>query len=336
MKILSVSDIGGLLQKLGRAQFIHLLYEKLESDFKRWQEFHLSPRHALHYPHGVMELMPCADNRYYSFKYVNGHPKNTRKGKLSVVAIGMLADVDSGYPLMLCEMTLLTALRTACTAVLAASYLAKTSSSRLGIIGTGAQSEFLVTAFMEFFPLRRIDYFDIDDQAMSKFAANVKSLPCELVQCSSIARLIPDKDIIITATAAKKQQSLFAAEQLYPGLFIYAMGGDCPGKVEFDASLLECCQLFVEYLPQSAGEGEIQQCPEQYAVTELWEVIQGSRAGRLADTDIIFFDSVGFAMEDFSVLTLVYELLEQYPLGIDLDMIPTPSDPKNLFAVLPG
>ena len=97
----------------------------LEKDFGRWHEFLLSPRHATHYPHGVIELMPCADQQFYDFKYVNGHPGNPLIGRLSVVAIGLLSDVVSGYPLMISEMTLLVAFRTAATDVLAVKYLAR-------------------------------------------------------------------------------------------------------------------------------------------------------------------------------------------------------------------
>ena len=64
--------------------------------------------------------MPTADETAYGFKYVNGHPKNTRSGLQTVTAFGLLADVKTGYPVLLTEMTLLTALRTAATSAVAA------------------------------------------------------------------------------------------------------------------------------------------------------------------------------------------------------------------------
>ena len=69
--------------------------------------------------------MPTADDALYAFKYVNGHPKNTREGLQTVTAFGLLADVATGYPVLLSEMTLLTALRTAAMSSLAAKYLAR-------------------------------------------------------------------------------------------------------------------------------------------------------------------------------------------------------------------
>ena len=95
---------------------------------------------------GVIELMPICDDEYYAFKYVNGHPYNPQSNKLTVVAVGMLSQVKDGYPLMISEMTLLTALRTAGTSALAARYLAKPNSKVMAMIGTGSQSEFQVIA----------------------------------------------------------------------------------------------------------------------------------------------------------------------------------------------
>lgn len=57
--------------------------------------------------------MPCSDEILYSLKFVNGYPDNTKQGKLCVTAMRVLTDVESGYTLMINEMTLLTTIRTA-------------------------------------------------------------------------------------------------------------------------------------------------------------------------------------------------------------------------------
>ncbi|WP_269465805.1 hypothetical protein [Vibrio natriegens] len=100
----------------------------IEQDFLRWKDFDKSARLAAHSDIGVIELMPVADAQQYSFKYVNGHPANTEKGMLTVMAFGVLADVDTGYPVLLSELTLTTALRTAATSVMVAK---KTGQKKL-------------------------------------------------------------------------------------------------------------------------------------------------------------------------------------------------------------
>jgi len=278
--------------------------------------------------------MPCADQQHYAFKYVNGHPGNPLKGKLTVVAIGLLSDVDSGYPLMISEMTLLTALRTAATGVLAAKYLAREDAKSLAIIGTGAQAEFQVCGFAAYFQLEEVRFFDTDPKAMVKFSRNLSGQKFTLIPCSSIIETVRHADIVITATAAKRRQSLFEFEDISSGTHIHAMGGDCPGKTELSAEFLNQVKLVVEYKSQSLVEGEVQQCEANLVYAELWELVSKNKPGRQNHQEITLFDAVGFALEDYSILRVVHELAKEYQLGAELPLIPELNDPKNLFGLL--
>jgi ornithine cyclodeaminase len=333
MKIMTVSDIQKLIELIGLERFFKRITAELEEDFSRWYGFLLSPRHATHYLHGVIELMPCADQQFYAFKYVNGHPGNPYNGKLSVVAVGLLSDVATGYPLMISEMTLLTAFRTAATGVLAAKYLANKDSKTLAIIGTGAQSEFQVLAFASFFPIEEVRFFDIDPQAMGKFTQNLAGRQFRLTPCGNIAETVHHADILITATAAKKRQSLLGIGDIAPGAFILAMGGDCPGKTELSVEFLNHVKVVVEFQPQTLIEGEVQQCPSNTVYAELWELVCKHKPGRQNNSEVILFDSVGFALEDYSILRVVFELANEYQLGTDLPLIPDLEDPKDLFGL---
>ncbi|WP_411725263.1 ornithine cyclodeaminase [Methyloglobulus sp.] len=334
MKILTVADILKLIQAVGLENFFKRVIAALEEDFGRWDEFLLSLRTATYYPHGVIELMPCADQQLYAFKYVNGHPGNPLKGKLNIVAIGMLCDVASGYPLMMSEMTLLTAFRTAAMGVLAAKYLARGDAKSLAIIGNGAQAEFQVIAFASFFKLEYVRFIDVEPQTMAKFSRNLSGQKFRLIPCSSIAEAVHHADIVITATAAKRRQSLFEFEDISPGTYIHAMGGDCPGKTELSGEFLDQVKLVVEYTPQTLVEGEVQQCAANRIYAELWELVCKNKPGRQDKHEITLFDSVGFALEDFSILRVVYELAKESKLGLELPMVPDLDDPKNLFGLL--
>lgn len=334
MKLITIPTLQELVRRVGLEVFNARLLETLEQDFARWQAFQLSPRHATHYPHGVIELMPCADDRLYSFKYVNGHPSNPQQGKLSVVALGLLADVASGYPLMLCEMTWLTALRTASTAALGAKYLARLDSRVLGIIGTGAQSEFQVRALSGVRHIETVRYFDVDPKAMAKFAHNLGGGGQRLVPCNSASEVVAGSDLVVTATAAKHKDRILTDEMIGPGVHIHGLGGDCPGKTELDPALLDRAKVVVEYLPQSREEGEIQNRPEAKIHAELWELVSGSKPGRESADELTLFDSVGFALEDYSALRLVHEMAGETGIGEEVDLIPDLEDPKDLFGPL--
>ena len=334
MKVITIDALRQIIDRVGLHGFMRKVILALEEDFLRWDEFHKSPRHAVHYPEGVIELMPCGDDALYAFKYVNGHPKNTHEGKLSVIGLGLLAEATSGYPLMLSEMTLLTAFRTAAVTALGAKYLARPDSACLALVGTGAQAEFQLLACRTLLPFECVRYYDLDSEAMEKFAAYARSHVDSLVPCADITETVKGADMVITATAAKKRIRLLSRRMVGPGVHIHALGGDCPGKTELDPELLKHCKIVVEYLPQSQCEGEIQNLADLPVHGELWELLDGRKAGRENDQEITLFDSVGFALEDFSILRLVYRLACELEIGEELALIPSVSDPKNLFGLL--
>ncbi|MEZ0123564.1 MAG: ornithine cyclodeaminase [Candidatus Reddybacter sp.] len=334
MKLLSVNGLRNLVASMGQVPFYRAVLKTLESDFLRWGEFIKTPRLATHYPFGVIELMPCADQQFYSFKYVNGHPQNTQQGKLCVVALGILADVESGYPLLFSEMTLLTAIRTAAVTALAARCLARPDSRHLAMIGTGAQAEFQVNMVAQVLNLECVRYFDLDPRAMGKFTRNMCSSGLELRPCMNIREAVADADMIITATAAKQVNDLIKLDWLKSGVHIHAMGGDCPGKTELGQDLLQASKIVVEYRQQSLLEGEMQNLDEAVLYAELWQLLAGQLPGRENETEFTLCDAVGFALEDFSIIKLLHTYSQQQPYDQyfdDIAMLPTMVDPKDLY-----
>ncbi len=334
VRVITVQDVNQLLKKVTLKTFFLKLIDQLNSDYSRWHEFQKSPRHATHVPDGVIELMPISDKEYYSFKYVNGHPNNTRQHKQTVIATGQLSLVESGYPVLISEMTVLTAIRTAATSAMASQYLARKNAKTFGIIGCGAQSEFQVLAHHFALDVHEIYYFDTDPHAMEKFAANLEPYRLKMHPCSDGRSIVEKCDIVTTATAQTGRHKIVETDWVKKGCHLNKIGGDTPGKTELEASLLKKCKIVVELLEQTRVEGEIQQVKNSPVYAEIWELATGQKKGRESDDEITLFDSVGFAIEDYSVLRLVYQLAEEHQLGHQLDMIPHVPDPKNLFGVI--
>ena len=331
---LSAPDAVALVRRKGLKACIAGIAHNIRADFLRWHDFDKSARVAHHSADGVIELMPIADDTAYSFKYVNGHPRNTAIGLSTVMAFGVLADVATGAPTLVSELTLTTALRTAATSALAAQALARPDSRVMALIGNGAQSEFQAIAFQHLVGIDTVRLFDIDPAATARLAANLAGSGLKVQICASTREAVQGADIVTTVTADKQYATILSADMLAPGQHINAVGGDCPGKTELAADVLEAGKVFVEFTPQSRIEGDIQQMPADFAVTELWAVLAGHATGREHDAQITVFDSVGFALEDFSALRFMHETALALGLGERLALIPQLADPKNLFGTL--
>jgi ornithine cyclodeaminase len=330
----SVDHMMKIVLEIGVEEVLRGIAAYIEEDFRRWNLFDKTPRVASHSPEGVIELMPTSDGKVYGFKYVNGHPKNMKEGLQTVTAFGVLSDVDTGYPVLLSEMTILTALRTAATSAVAAKYLAPKGSDCMAIIGNGAQSEFQALAFKAILGISKLRLYDIDPAATEKCATNLAGRGFEIVRCRSAEEAVEGAHIITTVTADKQYATILTDNMVGSGVHINAIGGDCPGKTELHKDILLRSDIFVEYPPQTRIEGEIQQLPEDYPVVEMWQVIRGEVQGRRDDKQITLFDSVGFAIEDFSALRYIRDQLEQTRHFQNLDMIADPDEPRDLFGMV--
>lgn len=331
-QFIGTGDIRTLLHRTGIEPFLVGLADYIEADFRRWESFEKAARLASHSRDGVIELMPASDGELYAMKFVNGHPKNTAAGKLTVTAFGVLADVATGYPVLVSEMTILTALRTAATSAVAARALARPGARVLALIGAGAQSEFQALAFKALLGIDQVRVFDIDPDAVDKFCLNLAATGLRIVRTGSVAEAVAGADIVTTCTADKARAKVLTPELVAPGMHLNAIGGDCPGKTELHPDIVADASVFTEYTPQTRIEGEIQQMPADFPVTELWQVLAGNALGRRSPGEVTLFDSVGFAIEDFSALRYIRDLSRTTIR--DIDLIPALDDPKDLFGLV--
>ena len=102
--------------------------------------------------------------------------------------------------------------------------------------------------------------------------------------------------------------------------------------------ILKHSKIVVEYFPQTQHEGEIQNLGDdakEHVYASLWEIISQKKCGRETEQEITLFDSVGFAIEDYSALRLIYDLAQSHQKGQSIPFIPHDlADCKNLFGLL--
>lgn len=108
------------------------------------------------------------------------------------------------------------------------------------------------------------------------------------------------------------------------------------GETELHADVLRRARVIVEYEPQTRIEGDIQQLTPEFPVIEFHRVLSGEQKRREFPTQVTVFDSAGFALEDFSALRYLHAVARERDIGIELDLIPAPHDPKDLFGLAVG
>ena len=333
-RFVDVSCLRRMVNRVGAGAFLSGIATAMREDFRRWESFEKSARLASHTELGVIELMPISDRERFAFKYVNGHPANAKRDLPTVMAYGVLADVETGFPMLLSEMTLTTAFRTAAASAVAAEVLARSESRVMGMIGCGAQSEFQAIAFHDLLEIDELRIFDLDNSAKEKLARNLSCIPgMKVTPVESSADAAGGADIVTTCTADKALATILTPDMVEPGMHINAVGGDCPGKTELHVDVLRNAKIFVEYEPQTRIEGDIQQLPGDYPVHELWKAIAGRETGRESEEQVTVFDSVGFALEDFSALRYIQELAIEFDEGDDIELVPDLKDPRDLYGM---
>ncbi|WP_454763024.1 ornithine cyclodeaminase [Cupriavidus campinensis] len=328
---LDASDVATLVRRIGAARAIVEVADHVRHDFLRWSAFEKSARLASHSPVGVIELMPVSDGVQFAFKYVNGHPRNALHALPTVMAYGMLAEVRTGAPLLLADLTLATALRTAATSALAARAMARPGARTMALIGNGAQAEFQSLGFHAMLGVREVRAYDVDPGATARLVRNLAHVAgLSIVPAASVVEALTGADIVSTVTADKTRATILTPGMVRPGMHLNAVGGDCPGKTELHVDILRAGRIVVEYAPQSRIEGEIQQWPEA-PVHELWEVLSGAVPGRVSADDVTIFDSVGFALEDYAVLRWLHAAARAHGVGRPIELVAMPPDPRDLY-----
>ena len=227
---LDTHDVARLIGILGLPACLRGLAGTLRTDYLRWPDFDKAARIAAYSEQGTIELMPITDGTHYSFKCVNGHPGNGRRGLPTVMAMGALLDCDTGMIRLLGELTLTTALRTAAMSALAAQVLARRDSHSMALIGNGAQSDFQALAFACLLGIRDLRLYDVDRGASERLARNLAGAelpgrPLSVRICDSAAQAVRGADIVTTVTAFQGRARVLDAHLVEPGMHLNAVGG---------------------------------------------------------------------------------------------------------------
>jgi ornithine cyclodeaminase/alanine dehydrogenase-like protein (mu-crystallin family) len=249
-------------------------------------------------------------------KLVSVFPGNHHHGLPSHQGVIMVFDEDTGAPLALMDGTYITAIRTGGTAAVAARLLAPDDALVLAILGAGVQGGSHLETFPRIRDFKEIRVASRDPDKARALAARHPNA----VAVDSFEAAVRGADVIACCTDAR--EPILRREWLKPGAHVSSVGGTW--GPELDAATIAAGRVFVEWRgaatnPPPAGAVELQGL-DAGSITEVGEVLAGTKPGRLSRDEITIYKSTGHAVEDAAAARLVYDRARAEGAGITLEL----------------
>jgi len=262
-------------------------------------------------------------------KVVNSHPQNrSRYGLPTVMAVVVLVDPMSGFPMAIMSGSWLTAMRTGAAGGVAAKYLAREDSETLCFIGAGTQARTQLMALnVVLRSIKHVKVYDIDERASRDFADfSSKVVEGSKVEvCKTPREAVKEADVITTATPSR--EPIVMDNWVKRGTHINCIGADAPGKQEIDPRILLRAKVVVDDVEQAVHGGEIN-VPiakglfrKEQIYGELGEIVTGLKRGRERADEITVFTSTGLAIQDAVTAKLAYDKALARGLGMRVRLV---------------
>jgi alanine dehydrogenase len=298
---------------LGRVQMpkkSYIFYDKYEGDLRVMPSY--------------LEVLDVS-----AVKVVNSHPRNRIKyGLPTVMAVVVLVDPKSGFPMAIMSGSWLTAMRTGAAGGVAAKYLAREESETLCFIGAGTQARTQLMALsLVLKAIKHVKVYDVDEGASRGFADfSSKVVEGSKVEvCETPRKAVEEADVVTTATPSR--EPIVMNDWVKRGTHINCIGADAPGKEEIDPRILLRAKVVVDDVEQAVHGGEIN-VPiakglfrREQIYGELGEIIAGLKKGRERADEITVFTSTGLAIQDAVTANLAYDKAVARGLGMRIRLV---------------
>ncbi|WP_108061758.1 bifunctional Delta(1)-pyrroline-2-carboxylate/Delta(1)-piperideine-2-carboxylate reductase [Poseidonibacter lekithochrous] len=256
-------------------------------------------------------LMPAwEESEAVGVKIVTVSPNNAKYDLPGIHGLYVLMDAQKGNIEALIEGKTLTAKRTAAASALASSYLSRKDSTSMLMIGTGALSSELIRAHASVRDIKDVFIWGRDKSKALKIVDELKD-DFNIKAIDNIEDEISNVDIISCATLSI--EPLVFGKFLRHGQHVDLVGAYKPNMREADDELIQTVDIYIDTNMAKKETGDIKIPLESNTISEddikadLFQLTRKENRGRISDSSITLFKSVGHGLEDLAAAKLVKE-----------------------------
>lgn len=279
----------------------------------------MPPKPAIHpgggdnFIHAMPAYIPAMKSA--GLKWVSGFPGNFQRGLPYITGLLILNDPETGLPVSVMDCVWITAMRTGAATAVAAKYLARPESSKVGILGCGVQGRSNLEALQVLFPLKQVMAYDIDAGAAQRFANEISNrFGLEVVMVDTPQKAVTGCDMVVTSGPILKKPHC----TIQPG---WLDEGAFASLVDFDSywhpgAMRETTKFCTDDVPQLRHYQEVgyfQDIPPVYA--DLGELVCGKKTGRETPRERTMTANLGLAMDDMAAAPLIYQRAVKKGIG---------------------
>jgi ornithine cyclodeaminase/alanine dehydrogenase-like protein (mu-crystallin family) len=284
---------------------------------------------------GFMGLMPAwrgGARPVFGLKALCLMPGNPARGLDTHQGTVTLFDGSIGVPIAILDASAVTAVRTAAVSAVATRALAREDARVLAILGAGVQGRAHLDALLPVRDFAEVRVFAPSREHARAVAASandgeggvVSVVPA--VAASSAEDAVRGADVVVTATTSR--EPVLQRAWLAAGTHVNAVGASMPAYRELDTETVAACALFCdsrESLRNEAGEYQLAVqggaiAGEDHVRASLGEVVAGLAPGRLSDTELTVFRSLGLAIEDLAAAEHAVAVARRLGIGTEVEL----------------
>lgn len=250
---------------------------------------------------GDLLVMPAWAEDAAGVKLVTVAPGNPERDLPLIQGVYVLFEKPGLTPIAIFDAAALTALRTAAISGVATRHLARTEASTLLIFGAGVQAAAHLEAMAAERPIETVQVVSRTTERAEALVETARAIGLDAAVAGP--EDVSSADVICTCTTSTRP--LFSGDLLAPGVHLNAVGSYQPAARELDDVAVGRARVVVDTMTALRESGDLLSpidngTLDPQDVTDLATVVSEKR-GRVSESEITIFKSVGAAFEDLVV-----------------------------------